>query len=723
MKKAIDVNDLEAQFMNKNRNISGSTSTANSKKGPAFVIGGEEEENEKIVELELSEDEEVIEFDDMITISEPIVKMPIQSKPIIRQGNPMSYASASINVNKINNNNNKNDLNSTQNTNSISYSSSSPSKTMTVEELEAQLTSGLVIGPKSPVSQLVGAGPPPGLSNGGSISNGSNSSFNNNNYINITNNDYNNNNNNTNIPPGITSISSLSLGLPSSITSRNINNIMSSTAPFPKNDPNREFMNRFERNLIMKIHTTQLTTETPLMDDFYYQALTKKKATASEGSGQLLYFPLPSVADRQKEFQRREKRRKQREREREKEDLKDKEKENSSFTDALESNNSINVELVLGKVSHSSYRKPRQQLQVPCNTEPKPKEGTSVSGGMISLHEQVMKGIEAVYSAILSVEDFYLRQEEIERSNGPIKNENNNNKEKEKEKEKSEEQELKDLIVKANEVFYNELRLFDNDKENNFKDNDKITTSASNTSVSTTTSTTTTITTNHVFIHFLTIPKGRASLFRVLKLLDERGKLRFLEILVEHFDFLEVVRPETSCEVIDSFIGQVLSPLVSFVGEADWMPVLSGLKGLFGKRSFVWIALTKAGMVLLCILLSRLEILKATASESAKLIELNGDSVLLDEAAALTEKMFDALEGHLMEFFTTPNPTDNSSRDFYAWQCLALLAMNVDGDRKRSMILELRDKILMVVEGGEERAVKNLNVFLNALGLDASQLS
>ena len=119
-------------------------------------------------------------------------------------------------------------------------------------------------------------------------------------------------------------------------------------------------------------------------------------------------------------------------------------------------------------------------------------------------------------------------------------------------------------------------------------------------------------------------------------------------------------------------------------------------------------------MVLLCILLSRLEILKAAGQDESTSIL---SSVFIDEASLLTETMFDSLEGHLLEFF---NPTD-PSRDFYAWQCLALLAMNVESDRKRSMILELRDKILLVVEQ-EESAVKNLNVFLNALGLDASQL-
>lgn len=719
MKKAIDVNDLEAQFIKSNK-AALITCGSVARKGPAFVIGGDENSENDKVNWESSDEDDnlVIEFNDKITI-EPLKRMSNSNSSSGSGLEYVSYAKASSVNTEIDLKNGKNSKGQSR-TNMISSYSSSPSYSMTVEELEAQLISGLVIGPNSPISQLVGAGPPPGLTSSNQANVGANA----------------NNSQYTSTPPGIANISSFSLGLYNTTNIASIsnnktnsnnsshNNSMSSTAPLSKNDPNREFMNKFERNLIMKIHTTQLTTETPLMDDFYYQALTKKKATASEGSGNLLYFPLPSVADRQKELRRRERRRKQREREREKDkdsrdkDLrdkdsrdKDKDKENTlnSSTDGLESG--ISVELVLGKVCNSSSRKPRQQLQIPSNFTTE-----TIGSESISLHDQVMKGIEAVYCAILEVEDFYLRQEEIERSNGLISI-----------GDKSEE--LTELIFKANKVFYRELRLSDvSDCNKNADDNN-----LNNISIPTAS---TLNAPNHFFIHFLTIPKGRASLFRVLKLMDDQGKLRFLSILVEHFDFLEVVRPETSLEVIDSFIGQVLSPLVAFVGEAEWRPVLAGLQGLFDKRSFVWIALTKAGMVLLCILLSRLEILKAIVGTSVEYTGTNtttGDSVMLDEAAALTEKMFEALEGHLLEFFTTPNvnvntnananANEHSSRDFYAWQCLALLAMNVESDQKRAMILELRDKILMVVESGDERAIKNLNVFLNALGLDASQLS
>lgn len=584
------MNDLEAQFMGKKPAAA---------PVPAFVI----EDN--------NEEEEVIEFND---------NDAEEFEPVFIPKKTFSYASAtSQSQGAIDNN-------------AHQSQGRSAGSAMTVEELEAQLLKGMVVSPKSPVSQLVGAGPPPGLT-------------------------------------ASKSEAPLSgpLGFTASSNSTNSTVVMSSTAPLLKNDPNREFMNRFERNLIMKIHTTQLTTETPLMDDFYYQALTKRKSmNFNDGAGpSLLYFPLPSAADRQKELQRRERRRKQREREREKE----REKEGTSAlstSNSASANVEINAELVLGKVSHSTSRKPRQQLQIPSNST---NADLNDSNQSLSLHEKVMKGIESVYNAIIAVEDYYLLLQEEENSGEGVKK-------------VSEEVSLKDLMATANEVFIKELNLKTIDS------------------------------TNHEFIHFLTIPKGRAVIGRILKLLNEEAKGDFLSVLIEHFDFLEIVRPETSLTVVDAFIAQVLSPLVAFVGEAEWSVVVNGLKALFAKRSFVWIALTKAGTVLLCILLSRLEILKASLSGE----DATGN--LADEAVVLTEKMFDGLEGHLLEFFSPSDP----SRDFYAWQCLALLAMNVESDRKRAMILELRDKILEVVEGGDERAVKNLNVFLNALGLDASQL-
>lgn len=545
---------------------------------------------------------------------------------------------------------------------SLPHGASRTRPVMTVEELEAQLAAGAELSPPAAGRKMDResmAGPPPGLAASAA-------------------------------PVSEPKVSLLSHG--SNATHERpaptVGSASSSTA-LPRDDPNRGFMNRFERDLIVRIHTTQLTTDTPHLDDFYYQALTKRRQQQALQSGDdhsvpVLYFPLPSAAERLREQQRRQQRRKLREKEgaREKDGARD--KDDAPLSAAA---------LVLGKVSHSSSRKPRQQLQIPA-------VGDANSGPTASLHEQVVRGIEAVYGAVLGVEDFYLREQSrvAESHDGGVSRGTT--------AAAASAQQLEQLTVQAGATIARELRLHAASNGGPQSENAPHH--------------------HHYFIHFLTIPKGKAVLPRALKLLSAGDKERFLALLVEYFDFLDVVRPETSLATVDAFITLVLSPLVPFVGEAEWDPVAAALEGLFAKRSFVWIALTKAGMVLLCILLSRLEILKAAAD----------DSLVIERCAQLTEKIFDALDGHLLEFFHQPSvhaaghaagpgpvpPPYEDTREFYAWQFMALLAMNVDADRKRTMILELRDRILAVVEGGVSKAISNLNVFLNALGLDASQL-
>jgi hypothetical protein len=503
-------------------------------------------------------------------------------------------------------------------------------------------------------------------------------------------------------PPGMKSsapeTAAIASSLLPSVKSSSVNSAsqsLSSTAPLfdASEDNNRGFMNRFERDLIQRIHTVQLATDNPRLEDFYCRALMAKRAssTAASNSGKapLLYFPLPSAAERLREQQRRQRRRERLE--------KQKQAESGHGDSSERTAGSVNslvedvAALVLGKVSHSTSRKPRQQLQVPSTAE-----GT---GSVASLHEQVLGAIERVYSAVLSVDNFFLLEEQRQDVSAEQEHCNLDAERRALLAAKNvSDRTLEQVQEAAAAVVSRELLLVGLDTE----------------SVEGTTRKLMAGDRHHFFIHFLTVPKGRAILPRALKLIPEAAKEVFLFLLVGLFDFMEVIRPEASLAVVDAFIAQVLSPLVPFVGEADWSPVLKALEALYAKRSFVWIALTKAGTVLLCILLSRLEILKA-GNDGAVSDHVN-------ETAMLTEKTFDSLAEHLSEFFASSGAAADDNREFYSWQLMALLAMNVDSDRKRSMIVELRDRILAVVEGGDEAAIGHLNVFLNALGLDASQL-
>lgn len=227
--------------------------------------------------------------------------------------------------------------------------------------------------------------------------------------------------------------------------------------------------------------------------------------------------------------------------------------------------------------------------------------------------------------------------------------------------------------------------------------------------------------------------KGRVLVGRVLCLLGPKrpavGRL-FFAALVECLSRLPFVREASDAPdpAADHFITVVLAPAVPCLAAATWMDVfvladrmLDPLDSLFD-----WVAKTKAGLVFTCIVMSRAELLKNSSIGSDE-----------DDARRWTEcyvnAMYTRLADHLLDFFafqpsggeatSTPSlSTDITSHSYYIWQFMALLALNVDDERKRLIVMDLRERILSIIEEGDATEIRHLNVFLNALGLDAEQL-
>lgn len=161
--------------------------------------------------------------------------------------------------------------------------------------------------------------------------------------------------------------------------------------------PHRHTMTRYEREGIARIHLGQLTTENPELEDYYYRALSKrqsKQCQSNAGQNVPLYLPLPTPRGNRREEGgasgegKKDSNMSAREREREKERALAKSAINEALANAL------------GKVSRSSSRKPRQQLQIP-STKNILKEGDH-EGVQASL----AASIERIYDVILAVEDF-----------------------------------------------------------------------------------------------------------------------------------------------------------------------------------------------------------------------------------------------------------------------------------------------------------------------------
>ena len=65
-----------------------------------------------------------------------------------------------------------------------------------------------------------------------------------------------------------------------------------------EDDKFKGFMNMYDRELVTKIHISQLRTEQPLIEDFYYQALMRKSRAKRQEEGVERtpnFLPLPRM--------------------------------------------------------------------------------------------------------------------------------------------------------------------------------------------------------------------------------------------------------------------------------------------------------------------------------------------------------------------------------------------------------------------------------------------
>lgn len=58
----------------------------------------------------------------------------------------------------------------------------------------------------------------------------------------------------------------------------------------------------------------------------------------------------------------------------------------------------------------------------------------------------------------------------------------------------------------------------------------------------------------------------------------------------------------------------------------------------------------------------------------------------------------------------------------YAWHLLALLSTRISSDQCHQMVAELRDPIIKSANSSNPLDIRNANLLLNVVGLDASQL-
>ncbi|KAJ3031563.1 UNVERIFIED_CONTAM: hypothetical protein HDU68_002661 [Siphonaria sp. JEL0065] len=440
-----------------------------------------------------------------------------------------------------------------------------------------------------------------------------------------------------------------------------------------------ESMTQYEKETIARIQISQLVSENPYRDDFYYQIYSQFRSgngsinTAGANWQQSMLNGGSGGKDISNEMQAQMK--------------KLIEGKNTSNEPAV---STVAMEGALGKISLTSVNNPRKLIQI--NQAAKQEHAVPTFSRLT--RRKILKSIEAVYTNILNIEQLKRKVPEFG----------------------NEEEEEWTLELQQNiSEMWDELSLAENIP----------------------------LKLPHPFPYFLSYSKGKRVFPRLVPYLTPDQMFSALTTLFSRAESLDVCNMPAGSqdEAIDLFVSTVIPPLVSFISEVPLQVVNAFMRILLERHNMVWLAKSKAGLAFLALLLSRAEILKQGGGATQRLRPPGADDLTLWFWTELYNFLFASLQGNFAAIFPpTPESTSPTTStlskghdEVYIWQFLAAMAVGAtSADHQRVLLTEVRDKIFETSRRGsssddpdDARALANVNLFLNALGLgiDASQLA
>ncbi|KAJ2380828.1 DNA topoisomerase 2-associated protein pat1 [Coemansia sp. RSA 2603] len=261
----------------------------------------------------------------------------------------------------------------------------------------------------------------------------------------------------------------------------------------------------------------------------------------------------------------------------------------------------------------------------------------------------------------------------------------------------------------------------------------------------------------HPLVRFLSFSKGKRIIPRLVHHLSIDQILALTTTIIANFETLDVCRFGSFSysasgslvaiqqrEETDLFLHAVMPPTLAFLAETS-LQIVNGLFALFMERNNIaWVARTRPALAFLTVLLGRSATLKQAGAHA---YGVQPDAQEVYQSSELYNHLFNSLRGNLISVFP-PLSTSTSSpamgqaispvssvspmEDLHAWQFLATLAIGASVEQQHALVSEVREKVLekvMLAKSGHvpiEIAMAltaNVNLFLNALGLDASQVA
>ncbi|KAJ1822044.1 DNA topoisomerase 2-associated protein pat1 [Coemansia sp. RSA 2675] len=245
----------------------------------------------------------------------------------------------------------------------------------------------------------------------------------------------------------------------------------------------------------------------------------------------------------------------------------------------------------------------------------------------------------------------------------------------------------------------------------------------------------------HPLVRFLSFSKGKRIFPRIVHHMSIDQVLALTTTVIANFETLDVCRFGSFSyaagsqidvrrrEETDLFLQAVMPPALGFLAETS-LQIVNGLFALFMERNNIaWVARTRPALAFLTMFLGR------TAALKQGEMGAYGDSQELYQANELYGHLFNSLRGSLASVFP-PLPEMGQPvspvEDLHAWQFLATLAVGASVEQQHTLVAEVREKVLEKVQLAKSghlpaelaaALTANVNLFLNALGLDASQVA
>lgn len=425
-------------------------------------------------------------------------------------------------------------------------------------------------------------------------------------------------------------------------------------------------MSNGDKNYVLKVQISQLVSEDPEADDFYYTVHSTLRGR--NNIQQSLGHFEQTYLSRSGQFNRRGNRDKQNPM------LKMQQQVQKIVASAKSrpKSNSLAMEGSLGKLSFSRVRQPKQVLNVKMPEKVAPLNKQS--------KKEALQNIESIYSTLLLLEHTG-RQVLPEQAPPEVV------------------QSWKNTLDELLEKIWTSLHIMDEVDDSQL----------------------------HPFIQLLQYAKGKKLIPRLYRNLSPERRLTLITMIVAHLDLLDVVRlarydesgtlPRELREDIDLFTHTVLPPLLLFTSSAPMQIVAGLLKMLVARNNTDLISMSKIGLSFMTMFISRAEIAKQ--AEQADESELSSWQTLYNH-------FFSVMEGKFGLIFPPPS---HHVDEIYPWQFLAACAVSASPEQQHALVNEARDRVLDNVQSAKglpkelaDTKRANVNLFLHAIGLDASQL-